>query len=71
MWDLSSPTGTELKPPALEAQSLNTWTAREVQVNPFKGEDFLIKARMVPSLYYNLESVEGLLQYSDAWTPAP
>ena len=64
--------GTELKPPALEAKSLNPWTAREAQVSPFKGEAFLIKARRtVPSLYYNLQSVEELLQYSDAWTPAP
>ena len=55
MWDLSSPTRD--KPPALEAQSLNPWTAREVQVNPFKGEAFLIKARTVPRLYYDLESV--------------
>ena len=29
MWHLSSPTGTEPVPPALEAKSLNHWTARE------------------------------------------
>ena len=29
MWHLSSPTGTEPVSPALEARSLNHWTARE------------------------------------------
>ena len=32
MWDLSSPTRMEPAPPALEAWSLNHWTAREVQL---------------------------------------
>lgn len=30
MWDLSSQPGIELMSPALEAQSLNHWTARDV-----------------------------------------
>ena len=30
MWDLSSLTRDEPAPPAVEAQSLNHWTAREV-----------------------------------------
>ena len=30
MWDLSSPTRNQTQPPAVEAQSLNHWTAREV-----------------------------------------
>ena len=32
MWDPSSLLGIEPSPPALEAQSLNHWTAREVPV---------------------------------------
>ena len=30
MWDLSSPTRDQPVPPAVEAQSLNHWTARKV-----------------------------------------
>ena len=30
MWDLSSPTGIEPVPPALEGRSHNHWTATEV-----------------------------------------
>ena len=33
MWDLSSQSGIEPTPPALEAQSLNRWTAREVPLD--------------------------------------
>ena len=32
MWDLSSPTRGQTQAPALEAQSLNHWTIREVPV---------------------------------------
>ena len=35
MWDLMPPPRTEPAPPALEAGSLNHWTAREV---PFKNK---------------------------------
>ena len=38
MWDLSSQTrgpGIEPAPPAVEARSLNQWTAREVPTEPF------------------------------------
>ena len=35
MWDLSFPTRDWTSAPALEAQSLNHWTAREVPIKPF------------------------------------
>ena len=30
MWDLSSPTRDRTRPPAVEVQGLNYWTAREI-----------------------------------------
>ena len=39
MWDLSSPTRFKLASPALEAQSFNHWTTREVP-GPFFLYDF-------------------------------
>ena len=35
MWDLRSPPGMEPMPPAVEARSLNHWTAREVPKTVF------------------------------------
>ena len=35
MQDLSSPTGIKPEPPAVEAQSLNCWTTREVPYHIF------------------------------------
>ena len=40
LWDLSSPTGIELTLPALEAQNLNHWTAREVPRRYFSCSQF-------------------------------
>ena len=41
MWDLGSPTRNRTRvPSAVEAQSLNHWTAREVPINYFKSKEF-------------------------------
>ena len=38
MWDLSSLTRDKRTPPALGAQSLNHWTAREVQLGVYENQ---------------------------------
>lgn len=39
MWGLSSVTGIEPAPSALEGQSLNIWTPREVCITDFKATE--------------------------------
>ena len=41
MWDLSSLTRDQTRPPALEAQSLNHWTAREVSNTYSEGKTWV------------------------------
>ena len=43
MWDLSSRPGIEPTPPAVKAQILNHWTAKEVLVQPFGFRDESLK----------------------------
>ena len=52
MWDLTSPTRVEPAPPAVEAQSLNYWTTREVLFIIFYMQRFSFPKTQARHVYH-------------------
>ena len=61
MWDLSSLTRIEPEPPAVEARSLNHWTAREVLSGHLKKKIYLLTYLLIHfRLRWVFVAVQGL-----------